>query len=243
MRAVVVAAGRGNRMMPLTADTPKPLLPLHGRPILEHILRGLRDSGVRDVLVVVKYLAERIEQRFGDGSELGLRVSYVEQTGPMGTGSALLSAEPYVGCEPFMLLWGDVLMGSDNYSRLQATYSRNPCDLLSSLNWMDDPCAGSSNEVEGDRIVRIVEKPAPGTARSNWNQAGLFICTTAVIEAMKACGLSPRGEIEFSAGVQLLLDQGKDVRWMPVEGLWSDVGTPEILAALEDDPQWRRLLA
>ncbi len=233
MKAVVVAAGRGTRMMPLTADTPKPLLPLHGRPILEHILLGLRDAGIADVLIVVKYLAERIEAYFGDGSGLGMRISYVEQTGPMGTGSALLSAESWVGDESFMLLWGDILMGSHNYRRLQETFARTPCDLLSSLNWMDDPCAGSSNEVEGDRIVRIVEKPAPGTAKSNWNQAGLFVCTSAVIEAMKACGLSPRGEIEFTAGVQLLLDRGKDVRWMPVEGFWSDVGTPEILAALE----------
>lgn len=233
MKAVVVAAGRGTRMMPLTADTPKPLLMLHGRPVLEHILLGLRDAGVEDVLVVVKYLAEKIEAYFGDGSKLGMTISYVEQTGPMGTGSALLSAEPYVGDEPFMLLWGDVLMGSHNYRRLQELYARNPCDLISSLNWMDDPCAGSSNEVEGDRIVRIVEKPAPGTSKSNWNQAGLFVCTIAVIEAMKACGLSPRGEIEFTAGVQLLLDRGKDVRWMPVEGFWSDVGTPEILQALE----------
>lgn len=233
MKAVVVAAGRGNRMMPLTADTPKPLLPLHGRPILEHILLGLKNAGIEDVLVVVNYLAEKIEDYFGDGSKLGMRISYVEQTGPMGTGSALLAAESYVGGEPFMLLWGDVLMGSHDYRRLQKLYAQHPCDLISSLNWMDDPCAGSSNEVEGDRIVRIVEKPAPGTAKSNWNQAGLFICTTAVIEAMKACGLSPRGEIEFTAGVQFLLDQGRDVRWMPVEGFWSDVGTPEILAALE----------
>ncbi|MBP6963344.1 MAG: NTP transferase domain-containing protein [Armatimonadetes bacterium] len=233
MKAVIVAAGRGNRMMPLTADTPKPLLLLHGRPILEHILLGLKDAGVKDVLIVVKYLGEKIAEYFGDGSKLGMRVSYVEQTGPMGTGSALLSAEPWVGDEPFMLLWGDVLMESHNYRRLRELYARYPCDLISSLNWMDDPCAGSSNEVEGDRIVRIVEKPAPGTAKSNWNQAGLFVCTTAVIEAMKVCGLSPRGEIEFTAGVELLLGQGKDVRWMPVQGFWSDVGTPEILAALE----------
>lgn len=233
MKAVLVAAGRGMRMMPLTADTPKPLLMLHGRPILEHILRGLSRSRVEDVLLVVSYLGERISDYFGDGSALGLRIDYVQQTGPTGTGSAVLSAESWVADQPFMLLWGDILMCSNNYVRLREAYAEHPCDLLSGLNWIDDPHAGSSNEVEDDRIVRIIEKPAPGTSRSNWNQAGLFVCTRAVLRALKRCGLSPRGEIEFTAGVHIMIEQGSDVRWMPIEGFWSDVGTPETLAQLE----------
>lgn len=232
MKAVIVAAGRGKRLMPLTADTPKPLLPIHGTPLLEYLLRGLRWSGIKDVVIVVRYLGEKIIEKYGDGSRLDMRIEYAWQEGPDGTGSAALSAEKYAGVEPFMLLWGDVLMSPENYRRIQGLYTVHPCALLSALNWLDDPSTGASVMVDGERLISIEEKPAPGTARSNWNQAGLFICTQAMLTTLHECGLSPRGEIEFTSGVQNLLDGGQDVRWMPLEGFWSDVGTPELLAYL-----------
>jgi dTDP-glucose pyrophosphorylase len=135
-------------------------------------------------------------------------------------------------------------MDPDNYERIKDIFEERPCDLISTLNWMDDPCAGASVETEDGRIVKITEKPRQGTAVSNWNQAGLFVCTGAMFSAMRACGLSPRGEIEFTAGVQKLLDQGRNVRcmYLPRDGFWSDVGTPEILSALNADPDVQALL-
>ncbi len=244
MRAVIVAAGRGKRLMPLTANTPKPLLPVHGVPIIEYLLRGLRASGVRDVTIVVRYLGAQIRDHYGDGTSLGMKISYVEQGEVMGTGAALLSVEDVVGDEPFMLLWGDILMDSEHYQRIQDLFQEHPCDLISTLNWMDDPSAGASVVTEDGRIIKIIEKPPKGNAPSNWNQAGLFICTKAVLDAMRKCGLSPRGEIEFTAGVQRLLDDGKVVRcmYLPRYDFWSDVGTPEVLAALNADPKVRELL-
>lgn len=236
MKAVIVAAGEGKRLMPLTAETPKPLLRIGGTPILTYLLRGLRWAGVTDALIVVRHLGEKIIDFYGDGAALGMNLEYAWQDGPNGTGSALLAAEPYVGGDPFLLLWGDVLMSPENYRRIVDAYQAHPCDLLSGLNRLDDPSTGASVCVDGDWIVSIIEKPPPGTAVSDLNQAGLFVCTSEVSAAMRRCGLSPRGEIEFTSGVQLLLAEGRDVRWMPVKGFWSDTGTHELLSYLESSP-------
>ena len=242
MKAIIAAAGRGKRLMPLTAEIPKPLIPIQGTPLLEYLLRGLRWAGVSEAVIVVRYVGEKVRQVFGGGSAIGIKLDYAWQTGPDGTGSALLAAENLVGEEPFMLLWGDVLMDPENYRRIQAAYSANPCDLLSGLNWLDDPSTGAAVYVDGDRIVDIEEKPDSAGARTHWNQAGLFVCTKEVLAAVRACGLSPRGEIEFTSAVQRLISSGRNVRWMPVEGFWSDVGTPEALARLTADPAVKHLL-
>ncbi len=244
MLAVIVAAGRGRRLMPLTADTPKPLLTVDGTPIIEYLLRGLKWAGVTDVIVVVRYLGDRIRAAYGDGSACGMNISYVEQHEIAGTGAAVLSVEDVVGDEPFLLLWGDVLMAPENYLRIQELHAAHSSPLRSALNWMDDPSAGASVVTEDDRIVAIYEKPPLGSAPSNWNQAGLFVCGREIFGGMRACGLSPRGEVEFTAGVEELLSKREDVRCMfiPQGGFWSDVGTPEALAALNADPSVRQLL-
>lgn len=231
MKAVVVAAGRGNRLRPLTDNMPKALIPIQGVRLMDYILRGLSECGVGEVLLVVRHLGNMIREVYGD-SAFGMDLRYADQGEESGTGAALLAAEGKID-EPFMLLWGDILTDPANYRRILVKYADHPCDLLSMLNRMDDPAAGASVETEGDRIVHIEEKPAPGKAKSNWNQAGLFVCSSAVFEAVRECGLSPRGEIEFTAGVQKLIEKGKDVRWVALEGFWSDVGTPEALDRLQ----------
>lgn len=241
MRAVIAAAGRGKRLMPLTADTPKPLLPVQGVRLLDYLLRGLKWAGVTEVTLVVKYLSEMIQNTYSR-EDFGMKIECVNQSGPDGTGSALLAAEEAVGSDPFMLLWGDVLMDPWSYRRILDAYATRPSSLLSALNWLDDPSTGASVCTDGARITSIQEKPPPGTARSNWNQAGLFVCTREVIAALKECGLSPRGEVEFTSGVQRLIEKGLDVRWMPLSGFWSDVGTPELLDRLNSRQEVAALL-
>jgi dTDP-glucose pyrophosphorylase len=236
LKAVIVAAGRGKRLMPLTADRPKPLVHVCGHPILDYLLYGLKQAGIYNAVIVVRYLGEQIIDYYGNGSKVGMALEYAWQEGPDGTGSALLAAVPYVGDLPFMLLWGDVLMDPINYSRILHRFKERPCALLSGLNWVDDPTSGAAVFVEGNRIVGITEKPPAGQANTHWNQAGLFICTEAVIEAVKACGLSSRGEIEFTSAVQILISSGADIQWLPIEGFWSDIGTPETVAFLNANP-------
>ena len=242
MKAVIIAAGRGKRMMPLTGEIPKPLVPIRGTPLLEYSLRGLRWAGILHVLVVIRYLGERIQEAYGDGSALGMKLDYAWQTGPDGTGSALLAAEELLGDEPFMLLWGDILMDPENYVRIQKAHMSYSCDLLSTLNWVEDTSNGAAVYARGDRITGIEEKPAPGSARTHWNQAGLFVCTKDIFAAVRKSGVSTRGELEFTSGVQTMIKGGRDVRWMRLGGFWSDVGTPEALDRLQEEPAVAALL-
>lgn len=239
-RAVVLAAGRGKRMMPLTANCPKPLLPVAGQPIMERILRGLRLAGITEAVIVHGYLKEMIEEYFGDGARVDMRLHYREQDPPNGTAGALLQVEDLCQGEPFMLHWGDILISPSNYPAvLRDYYATTPRPaIVEGLNWMDDPAAGAAvYRGEGNRVVRIQEKPEPGTSTTNWNNAGVFVLSPAVWPYVKQVTPSPRGELEFTDVLHMMIRDGKYVFGHELTGLWSDVGTPQVLEALNQDPR------
>lgn len=237
--AVVLAAGRGKRMMPLTAACPKPLIPVAGRPILERILLGLRDAGIQDTLIVHGYLGHMIEAYFGAGAGVGMRLRYRAQHPQNGTGGALLQVENLCGDSPFLLHWGDILVDPANYPAMLATYAEapRPPAVVVGLNWMDDPAAGAAVYREGDRITAIVEKPAPGASITNWNNAGVLVVGARTWPYLHRVTPSPRGELEFTDALRLMIRQGEAVVGRELTGLWSDVGTPREVEALNADPR------
>lgn len=234
MKGVVLAAGIGNRMKPITEVMPKPMVPIVNRPVLEHVVRGLVAAGIREILLVVNYLEEQIRANFGDGSHLGACLSYVRQDSPKGgTGAAALLGEAFVGEEPFLLTFGDLMLTPENYRALVNSYWENPTSGRIVGNWMDDPSQGAAITIgEGDRMVRIVEKPPKGTAESNWNNSGIFIFRPVIFEAIRKTPLSPRGELELTGAIQWLADRYGDVTVYRLQGLWSDVGTPARVLSL-----------
>jgi glucose-1-phosphate thymidylyltransferase len=215
-KAVLLAAGRGRRLAPYTDDRPKPLIPLCGRPVLELVLRHLRHAGYSQVLLVVGHLDAQIRACFGDGTALGLRVSYVRQEGLQGTGAAAVLAESFAGGDPFFLGWGDVLAAGAEYRRLAEAFRAEPADGLLLLERVADPHAGAAVYVDGDRITRLVEKPPEGSATTPWNQAGLAVYTPSIFPLLRRVPLSPRGELEFTAAVQELVASGARVRGLPM---------------------------
>ncbi|MFW5867655.1 MAG: nucleotidyltransferase family protein, partial [Armatimonadota bacterium] len=118
MKAVILAAGKGTRMLPLTDRRPKPLMPVAGRPILEHIVGGLASAGVDDICLVIGWHGEQIQEAFGDVTRLGATLTYVWQEEYGGTGAALLLAEDFIGDDPFVLGWGDIIIPPENYRRM-----------------------------------------------------------------------------------------------------------------------------
>ncbi len=234
MMAVILAAGRGTRMGTLTAHTPKPLLALKGRPIVEHILTGLRDAGVDSAVVVTGYRGEQIEAHLGDGSRLGLRLTYRHQERPEGTARALLSGADAAAHEPFVLSWGDVVVTPSNYALLIADFARHPCDALLMVNEMDDPWRGAAVYLDAEwRVTRLIEKPPRGTSRTRWNNAGLFMFTPLIFAYAARLEVSPRSEYELPQAVAAMINDGCAVLGCAVHGFWSDLGTPEDLAAAE----------
>ena len=232
--AVILAAGRGTRMKGLTEDLPKPMLPVAGRPLLEHILMTLRDAGIERFVVITGYRAERIERHFGDGARLGVSIVYRRQAVRDGTARALLLARDDVADRPFLLAWGDILADPANYRALLKRFAAKRGDGLLSVNWVEDPYRGAAVYVNADdRIERIVEKPARGTATTHWNNAGIAVFRPRIFDYAASVKPSPRGEYEIPDAITAMLDAGSAIYAFPLEGFWSDVGTPEDLRRAE----------
>lgn len=218
----------------LTADTPKPMIRLQGRPILEHVLLGLRDAGVTGAAIVTGYLGSQIEAYFGAGERLGLPIRYFRQSHANGTAKALLLARDLVQRSPFVISWGDVLIEPRQYRRLLTAYRDRPCDSLLSVNEVDDPWRGAAVYVdESGRVTRLDEKPARGTAQTRWNNAGVFVVAPLIFDYIEHLAPSPRGEYELPQALAMMIAAGGNVRALPLEGFWSDLGTPEDLALAE----------
>ncbi len=225
--AVVLAAGRGSRMGALTAATPKPLLPVGGRSLLEHIVRGLAGAGVERVIVVIGYLGEQIEAMMGDGARFGVRIGWCRQERAEGTARALLLAEPQVGSAPFVLAWGDILVSAPFYRQFVQAFELAPCDAQLAVNEIDDPWRGAAVYVGAEwRVTGIEEKPPRRTATTHWNNAGIMILTAPIFDYARRLTPSPRGEYELPEAVAQMIRDGLVVRAVPIRGFWSDVGTP-----------------
>src|SRR5215831_18440065 len=232
--AVVLAAGRGVRMGALTASTPKPLLQVAGRPIIEHVLGGFAAAGVRRAVVVTGYLGDRIEAALGDGARLGMQVVYCRQARADGTARALLLAQPFIGPDPFALSWGDILVPAAFYRYFLDRFVEQPCDAQLAVNEVDDPWRGAAVYVRADwRVERVVEKPPRGTSATRWNNAGVLLLTEMAFDYARRIDPSPRGEYELPQALARMVCEGRAVRAVPVRGAWSDVGTPDDLAVAQ----------
>lgn len=229
--ALVLAAGRGSRMKDLTTKTPKHMLPVAGKPVLEHIITRLRDAGIARIVIVTGYLGEMIEDYFGDGSGFDVRISYVRQTNLDGTGSAVLIAHEAVGRNSFLVTFGDLLASSSAYRGLLDDYNSLPCDALIALNWVDDPYSGAAVYLDdSDRIIQIVEKPPVGKSTTQWNQSGIFVFSPIIFDYLSRIELSPRGEYELTDAVMSMLAGGRCIRGYKMSGIWCDVGRPDDIA-------------
>ena len=219
----------------LTASTPKPLLPLYGRPIIEHILAGLRTAGIREAVIVTGYRGEQIEAHLGDGRQLGMQLTCRRQGKAEGTARALLLTRDAVGEQPFVLSWGDVVVDRSLYAAMRAEFDRLPCDALLALNAVDDPWRGAAVYVDGSwGVTDLIEKPPRGTSHTRWNNAGIFVFTPIIYTYAERLPISPRQEYELPQAIRAMITDGRVVRAQPVRGFWSDLGTPEDLARAEE---------
>ncbi len=238
MKGVILAAGKGTRMLPLTLRRPKPLVPVMDRPMLAHIISGARDAGIDHLCVVIDYLGDMIQAAFGTGEELGVRIEYVQQGDARGTGGATLKAREFVGDEPFFLCWGDILVPPHTYSGLLCRWHNTTDDALLTVNWVDDPWAGAAVYVKDGHVEKIVEKPAPGTSTTNYNNAGLFVFTPELFSVLEHTSPNETtGEVYVPDAVQHMLSQGRRIGAYPLPqgDYWSDVASPQAAILLSGE--------
>jgi NDP-sugar pyrophosphorylase family protein len=232
---VVLAAGRGTRMGALTDETPKPMLPVQGRPMLEHILGRLGEAGVERYLLVVGYRREVIQEHFAAGP---FAIDYVVQETVNGTGSAARLAREFAGEDPFVLTFGDILVDPSAYVRCGSVMTAYPATkAVLAVKDVDDPWRGAAVYVEpGGRITKVIEKPSQGTSATRWGSAGLYAFTAAVFPYLDALRPSERNEYELTSIFDPMIRDGLELRIAPVDGSWRDVANAEDLLAANREP-------
>jgi dTDP-glucose pyrophosphorylase len=234
-KAVVLAAGRGTRMRELTVDLPKPMIDVRGKPVLQHIVEGLRDAGVRRFLLIVGYHAETVRNFFGDGRHHNVDIEYTMQTVQDGTGRVVDLARNFTGGSPFILSYGDILISPVNYKHVVDL--PNNLEAIITVTCGEDISKGGAVFVnEQMELVDLREKPKPGEPTSQWYNAGLYAFRPSVFEFIARLKPSPRGEYELTDAVRDLARSGKKVKALELTGEWADVRDPEILAKLNQTP-------
>lgn len=230
-KAVLLAAGRGTRLGALTAETPKPLLDVGGRPVIVRILEGLVAAGIREAVVVTGHLADALRRGIEAADLRGVRLEFRRQETLDGTARALALARDFVGDDTFFFGWGDIVVRPENYATVLRAAVRDVAAVIA-VNEVDDPAGGAAVYVDDAlRVQRIVEKPPPGTSSTRWNNAGFGVLTARAWPAIEALKPSPRGEYELPQAIAALAGAGEKVVAVPVEGPWIDIGTPEDLEA------------
>ncbi len=227
MKAVILAAGEGVRLLPVTATRPKHLIRVGGKAILEHCLDTLKANGITEAVIVTHYMSEAIRTFFGDGSNFGFKIQYVEQEKVLGTGNAASVAEPYLDGE-FVLIYGDLLFSAEAVKTVLETYKNGKASAVMAVVAVDKPESYGIIELgEGKNIKCIVEKPKREAAPSNLANAGLYIFGKEVFEVLRWVKKSVRGEYELTDAVTTMAEMGKEVLAAEIaKGDWFDVGRP-----------------
>jgi UDP-N-acetylglucosamine diphosphorylase / glucose-1-phosphate thymidylyltransferase / UDP-N-acetylgalactosamine diphosphorylase / glucosamine-1-phosphate N-acetyltransferase / galactosamine-1-phosphate N-acetyltransferase len=228
-KAIVLAAGRGTRMGPLTEDIPKPMLPVAGKPLLEHILGGLAEAGITSVLLVVGYRRDLIEKHFASWP---VRIEYRVQEKLEGTARAVALGRDFAAGEPCLVTFGDIVCRPGDYRGMVDAFRPGVAAVVGA-RWVDDPWQGAAVYADGGEVTRIVEKPARGTSTTNWNSAGLYVFAPEIFDYLDRVGVSSRGEYELTSAVEALIADRKRLVLYGVKGDWRDVGRPEDLPEVE----------
>lgn len=232
----------------LTQEIPKPMLWVDGRPILEHILIGLGSAGFRQCCLVTGWKGDVIRAHFGEGARLGLEMTYVHQEVADGTGRAPALARDFVGSDPFLLSYGDILVRPQTYRGLRELWcDRSPQTTgIVTVTRGEDVTQGGLLLFDRDFVLRkLVEKPSPdelaalraeGWLRPEdpvWYNAGIYMFDPVLFEYTDRLQKSVRGEYELTDAITDMINRGNQVLGLEIEGRWVDVRDPQVLARIQ----------
>ena len=230
MKAVIMAGGEGTRLRPQTSNLPKPMLPLVGRPMMEHIVSLLRRHGITDIVVTVAFLPNVIRSYFGDGSELGVSMSYATEESPLGTAGSVRNAQKQL-TERFLVISGDVLTDIDLTSVI-SFHEKNQALATIALSAVENPLEfGIVITREDGTIERFLEKPGWGQVFSDTINTGIYVLEPEIFDRI------PEGQaVDFSSEVfPAVLDAGEPLYGYVADGYWEDVGTTAAYLQAHED--------
>ncbi len=225
MKAVILAAGEGSRMRPLTFTRPKVMIPIANKPIVEHLMLEARAAGIKEFVFIVGYHDEQVRSYFGNGEKWGVGIEYTSQRQQLGTADAVRMVEGMVQGN-FLMMNGDIIVSQDD---IKALTERS--DVTMSVYQVEDMRDLGAVEVRDDRVARIHEKVE--SPPSNLANAGMYLFTPEIFAAIEQTQRSPRGEYEITDSIQLLIEDAYPVAYRKI-GYWLDLSYPwDLLAANE----------
>jgi mannose-1-phosphate guanylyltransferase len=186
MKAMLLAAGLGTRLNPLTLDRPKCMVPVCGSPVLVRNIEWLRENGIRDLVVNLHYHAESVVDSIGNGSRWGVKVAYSREATLLGTAGGVLQARPLIGDDTFVIVYADNLFDFSLRTLLDGHRRSGAVASMLLLEREDVSSSGVALMDEGGWITEFQEKPRPGTERSHWVNAGLLACEPTLFDAIPA---------------------------------------------------------
>lgn len=234
LKAIILSAGEGSRMRPLTLTKPKTMLPVAGKPIIQYNIESLRDNGITDILLIVRYKEEMVRNYFGDGSDFGVNISYKTQKDFLGTANAISYGEDFID-DSIIVLNGDIILDDEIIHEIIKKYNYLTPDTLMLLTEVEDPSAFGVVEIENGNIKSIVEKPKREEAPSNLVNAGIYIFNKDIFDKIRKTEISERGEYEITDSVSLQIKDNKTVIGHKTSKDWIDVGRPWELIEVNED--------
>jgi len=230
MKAVIIAAGKGKRLSPITSTTPKPMIPIGGKPLLEHSILSLREVGITEILIIVGYREDIIKDYFGDGlNKFNVKIDYISQIEHLGTAHAVGFAKDFVGEDNFLLMYGDLLTDPKVFEEIIISYKKDQTEGLISLFEVSHPQEYGIISLDSAGFVEsITEKPSSDLELGNLANAGIFIFNPLIFKAVEKTEPSVRKELEFTDSMRILINDlnGKIKGYVIKDLFWSDIGLP-----------------
>jgi UDP-N-acetylglucosamine diphosphorylase/glucosamine-1-phosphate N-acetyltransferase len=233
LKAVVLAAGKGVRLWPLTENRSKHMIPVAGKPIVEHVISAIRSAGIRSIVLVTRYRSELVKKHIGNGSKLGVTVDYVDQPDISGTASAISMAQGQVGSNDFLVAYGDLVVTPRAIKRVVDMYRKKGRKPTIGLIPVSRPESYGMAKVSGDLLTEIIEKPSQSQSPSNLANTGIYVLNPTIFDHLQTTLRSGRGEFEITDTISSLAKTGTPVAWARIDPSdWQDIGKPwDLLAA------------